>query len=121
MKIGRGYAVIAALAVLGLSSAAMASDPTGKYRRKNNDLVQVWVAEGKLYCKIVEGKKLNFEMCHGMTPEGEAWKGKKMKHPSMPGFMTFNGTVTMEGTAIKIKGCALGNSMCDSETWTKVD
>ena len=59
-------------------------------------------------------------MCHGMVQEGADWKGKAMKHPDMPGFMTFNGTVTITDTNLTIKGCAVGNSMCDTEVWTKI-
>ncbi|MCP5395553.1 MAG: hypothetical protein H6918_02245 [Sphingomonadaceae bacterium] len=114
-------ALCAASVAFGLSvPASAAADPTGAYKRKNGDTVRVWVTEGKLYCRITEGKKKNFEMCHGMTDSGEAWTGKKMKHPGMPGFMSFNGTVTSDASSIKIKGCAMGKSMCDAETWTKV-
>jgi uncharacterized protein (DUF2147 family) len=43
-----------------------------------------------------------------------------MKHPSMPGFMTFNGSVSVSASSLSIKGCAVGQSMCDAETWTRV-
>jgi hypothetical protein len=39
-----------------------------------------------------------------------------MKHPDMPGFMTFNGTVTFGSNGLKIRGCAVG--VCQSEIWT---
>ncbi|WP_369027288.1 hypothetical protein [Qipengyuania sp. RANM35] len=118
-KISKGIAF--AVLAMGVAAPAVAGDPTGNYQRKNGDKVHVWVAEDKLYCRITEGKKKDFEMCHGMSPQGEAWFGKKMKHPGMPGFMTFNGTVTHDAKSIKIKGCAMGKSMCDSEVWTKLD
>ena len=51
-----------------------------------------------------------------MTAEEGAWKGKKMKHPDMPKFLTFKGTVTVEGDVLKIKGCA---GICDSEKWDR--
>ena len=108
------------MCALGIAAPASAADHSGNYHRKNGDLVRVWIDGGKLYCKIVEGKKKNFEMCHGMAQNGEEWNGKHMKHPGMPGFMSFNGTVTSDETSIKIKGCALGKSFCDSEIWTKV-
>ncbi|MBD3728674.1 MAG: hypothetical protein IE933_03115 [Sphingomonadales bacterium] len=114
------FALCASLVAAGMATPAMAGDPSGNYKRKNGDLVRVWVTDGKLYCRIMEGSKPNFEMCHGMTESGEAWTGKKMKHPGMPGFMTFNGTVTNDATSLKIKGCAMGKSMCDSEVWQKI-
>lgn len=110
-----------ALAALALPAAsAAANDPSGSYQRKNGDLVQVTVTNGALYCKIIAGSKPNFEMCHGMKPKGDSWFGKKMKHPGMPRFMTFNGTVTFDATSLSIKGCAMGKAMCDSEKWTKL-
>jgi uncharacterized protein (DUF2147 family) len=116
------YRVALGAALAGLVAApATARDPSGHYKRPNGDKVQVWIAEGKLYCRIKEGKKPNFEMCHGMGPQGEDWFGKKMKHPGMPGFMTFNGTVTSDAKTLKIKGCAMGKAMCDSEVWDKID
>ncbi|WP_338467069.1 hypothetical protein RXV95_00485 [Novosphingobium sp. ZN18A2] len=117
-----GAAILAAAVAVGLASPAFsATDPSGNYKRKNGDLVHVWIDGGKLYCKITQGKKKDFEMCHGMSPVGETWQGKHMKHPGMPGFMTFNGTVTSDPGSIKIKGCAFGKSMCDSEVWQKVE
>ncbi|MDE2562050.1 MAG: DUF2147 domain-containing protein [Sphingomonadales bacterium] len=118
-----GIAAMAAFLAFAVATPASATpDPSGNYKRKNGDLVHMWVDKGKLYCKIIQGKKMNFEMCHGMDPAGEEWKGSHMKHPSMPGFMTFNGTVSMEpNSAIKIKGCAMGNAMCDSEIWQRVN
>ncbi|MCC0006122.1 MAG: hypothetical protein H6872_13670 [Methylobacteriaceae bacterium] len=54
-----------------------------------------------------------------MTKTGASWQGANMKHPSMPGIMTFNGTVTFSASGLSIKGCAVGQSMCDAENWTK--
>lgn len=103
-----------------MAGSALAQDPSGTYMRPNGDQARVWITNGKLYCRIEAGKKVGFEMCHGMDPKGQAWFGKHMKHPSMPGFMTFNGTVTSDEKTLKIKGCALGKSMCDAEVWKKV-
>ena len=93
--------------------------PVGQWTRKNGDTVDVTLQGNELFCTITEGKRVGFEMCHGMTlREDGSWKGKKMKHPGMPGFMTFNGTVKVDGDSLSIKGCAV--KVCDSETWTKV-
>lgn len=109
-------------AMVGLAATSVfARDPSGGYQRPNGDEVKVWVVAGKLYCKIEKGKKPGFEMCHGMAPQGEDWFGKGMKHPGMPGFMTFNGTVSSVEKAITIKGCAMGKSMCKSETWARIN
>lgn len=115
------YRAALGLALAGMvATPALARDPSGTYKRPNGDTVRVFISDGKLWCRITEGKKKGFEMCHGMSPQGEDWFGKGMKHPGMPGFMTFNGTVSSDATTLKIKGCAMGKSMCDSEVWTKV-
>lgn len=102
-----------------------ASGPEGMWiRQKNGNQVRVEFRDDAMYCTIINrtkksGKpKKDFEMCHGMTAteDGSAWKGKKMKHPEMPKFMTFKGTVTVDGDVLKIKGCA---GMCDSEKWDR--
>jgi len=83
--------------------------------RAGTQEINVQVSDGKLYCTRVSD---GFEMCNGMTKRTDgSWRGRKMKHPDMPGFMRFNGTVVIGAGALKIKGCALG--ICDSEAWTK--
>jgi len=115
----RQFAIAAVLAI-GCFTAVQAQETPGTYKRANGDLVQVTVSGGKLFCKIVSGKQAGFEMCHGMAQAGpNTWQGAEMKHPGMPSIMTFNGTVTVTPTGLTIKGCAIGQSMCDSETWTR--
>lgn len=99
-------------AVLG-STVANAAEI---YLRKGTQEIVVFQNDGKLYCRRTSD---DFELCHGMTQQGDVWKGKKMKHPDMPKFMTFNGTVTFGDNELSIKGCAMGNALCDSEIWTK--
>ncbi len=96
---------------------ASVKDAPQSYLRKDTQEIVVFVNDGKLYCRRIAD---NFELCHGMEeqPDG-SWTGDKMKHPDMPGFMTFNGTVTFREGELTIKGCAVGNSMCDSEVWIR--
>lgn len=110
-----------AATLLFAPAAAWAAGPEGNWKRENGDTVTASVSSGKLYCKITAGSRPGFEMCHGMSQSGGSWKGSKMKHPSMPGIMTFNGTVTVSGNSLSIKGCAVGESMCDSEKWTRAN
>lgn len=111
---------IAATALLGLSLPARAADPNGRWVRPNGEIAQVTQRGGLLYCRIVTGKSPGFEMCQGMKKTGkDTWQGGAMKHPEMPGFMTFNGTVTLQSASLTIKGCAIGQVMCDAETWTR--
>jgi uncharacterized protein (DUF2147 family) len=92
----------------------------GNYTRPNGDPVQVFECNGLLCGRISGGEREGFEMLHGMrsTAAGE-WQGSEMKHPGMPGFMTFNGTVTLEGASLSVRGCAIGQAMCDAEVWTR--
>lgn len=105
--------VAAALAaVVSLGATAAAADI---YLRKGDQEISVVKKDGALLCTRVSD---GYEMCNGMTQSADgAWRGKKMKHPDMPGFMRFNGTVTFAATSLTIEGCALG--MCDSEVWQK--
>ncbi len=103
-----------------MSIAPAMANPSGMWKRKGNTVVKVSISGGKLYCKIVKGSPNGFEMCHGMVKKGGVWKGGNMKHPSMPGFMTFNGTVRVSGNKLNIKGCAIGQSFCDAETWVRM-
>lgn len=92
----------------------------GSYLRPNGDLVEVYDCESLLCGRIASGERSGFEMLHGMTNAGpNEWRGNQMKHPSMPGFMTFNGTVTAEGDALSVRGCAIGQSFCDAEVWRR--
>jgi hypothetical protein len=85
------------------------------YLREGNQQIEVTKTDGRLSCLRTSD---SYEMCNGMTEQADGtWKGKKMKHPDMPRWMSFNGTVTFNDTGLKIKGCALG--ICDSENWTK--
>ncbi len=112
---------VATLIAFAVSGFAFGGAETGNWKRKGTDVVAVSVKDGGLYCKITSGSKVGFEMCHGMkNVGGDVWKGKTMKHPSMPSFMTFNGTVTITGDKLEIKGCAIGNGMCDKEVWTRI-
>jgi len=114
------FALAFAAALIGLSQPAGAAEPTGTWVRPNGEIAQVSQRGGQLFCKIVTGKSPGFEMCNGMKKTGDdTWQGGGMKHPEMPGFMTFNGTVTVQAASLSIKGCAVGQMMCDAETWTR--
>lgn len=104
---------IAAIAMIAATAGIAAADT---YMRKGGQAINVAVKGGKLYCTRASD---GFEMCNGMAKSGGGYAGNGMKHPDMPGFMTFNGQVSMGGSSLTIKGCAVGQSMCDSETWTK--
>lgn len=115
------WTIAVAAIFVAFSYGAVLADPEGTWKRPNNDIAQFYKCSGKLCCKITKGAVSGFEMCHGMTKTGDnVWQGGGMKHPEMPGFMTFNGTVTLTGSTLSIKGCAVGQVFCDAETWTKV-
>ncbi len=109
-----------ALAAGLLAAPALAAEPWGKWKRPGGDIAKVWKCNGGMCGAIETGKKKGFVMFKGIKKQGKVWKGD-MKHPNMPSFMTFNGTVTVLGPdKLKVQGCAIGNSMCDAEVWVRV-
>ena len=117
----RKLVVLSVCALIGAVSNANAAGVLGKWKRPNGTIADVYMCGAKLCGKIIAGQPAGFEMFHGMTKIGPTqWQGSEMKHPSMPGFMTFNGTVRLSGDILKVKGCAIGQSMCDQETWTRL-
>jgi uncharacterized protein (DUF2147 family) len=124
MRIAARPRIVAGTLIIGSAASVLAAgtvlaDPSGRWKRPNGDIVQVSSGGGRLNCRILEGGKPGFEMCNGMAGGGNSWKGAGMKHPDMPGFMTFNGTVSVSGNTLSIKGCAIGETMCDSEIWSR--
>jgi uncharacterized protein (DUF2147 family) len=100
-------------AVSALAMAQSASAET--YLREGGQKIEVTDKDGKLFCTRVSD---GYEMCNGMTQKADgSWGGKKMKHPDMPRWMSFNGTVIMNANGLNITGCAMG--ICDGEDWTK--
>lgn len=108
--------LMAGLLIAGPAFAGAAGD---WQRPKGGGTAKVTLSGGKMSAVIVSGKKKGFTMFRGIAPAGkDTWKGD-MKHPDMPGFMTFNGTVKYSGGKLHVQGCAIGGSMCDSEVWTQ--
>ncbi|MFZ1774816.1 MAG: DUF2147 domain-containing protein [Rhizobiaceae bacterium] len=113
--------VIAGISAL-YAGQAFAAGADGGWTRPDGTKVTVSGGAGKLYGKLTSGPKAGMEMFNGMAPAGaNKWQGGAMKHPDMPGFMKFNGTVTLNGNSLSVKGCAVGQSMCDSETWKRAN
>jgi len=105
------------LAAMTLSSVASADIYVRMGKKDEAQNIEVTLKDRALWCTRVSD---GFEMCNGMT-EGEdhLWRGKNMRHPDMPKWMKFNGTVAFLETGLNIKGCALG--ICDAEDWTKAE
>ncbi len=113
MKNFTKLAAIAAVATMTIATTAQAA--TIEYMRKGDQVIAVSNDSGTLMCTRVSD---GFEMCNGMEKQANgAWTGDNMRHPDMPKFMKFNGTVTFTTDGLKIKGCAVG--VCQSEDWAK--
>lgn len=108
---------IATLAAVTFTTAANADIYTRMGKKDDAQSIEVTITDGALWCTRVSD---GFEMCNGMT-EGDdhLWRGKNMRHPDMPKWMKFNGTVAFLDGGLNIKGCALG--ICDAEDWTKAE
>lgn len=118
MKLRTKLAVAVAITLGGITATAAyaATDVNKTYLRKGTQEIRVFTDGGKLYCRRTSD---SFELCHGMEQQADgSWAGNSMKHPDMPKFMTFNGTVVIgSNKKMSIKGCAAGNSLCDQEIW----
>ena len=105
---------LAAIMIAGSANAQM----VGNYTRNSDDgpqTIVVQIIDDKLFCTRESD---GFEMCHGLVLSDDArWRGRTMKHPDMPRFMTFNGTASFSETQMNLRGCAMG--ICDAETWDK--
>ena len=104
--------------ILGAASLAtsVSAEIIGVYLRNDTGFVLVRTTDdGLMYCTRVND---GFEMCNGITEQEDgSWSGNAMKHPDMPEFMNFVGTVTVSENAILLEGCAIGNTRCLSESW----
>lgn len=110
---------VAFLATGFASTSTFASSPYGNWKRPNGSVAKVWKCGGKMCAKVVSGKGAGFTMFRGLKKSGgKTWKGD-MKHPKMGNLFTFNGTVRFSGRSLAVKGCMIGGSMCDAETWKK--
>lgn len=107
-------------AALSLTAGAALAGPDGNWKRPNGSIAKVWSCGGGLCAKVVQGTGAGTVMFNGIKKAGSGWQGN-MKHPDMPSWMTFNGTVTTSGNSMNVKGCALGQSMCDAESWTRAN
>ena len=105
---------------LGIAaSQALAASPYGTWKRPNGTTAKVWNCGGKMCAKVASGKNKGFTMFRGLKKAGSnTWKGN-MKHPKMGRLFTFNGTVKLSGRSMSVKGCMIGGSFCDAETWRK--
>ncbi len=111
------FAGIAMTLALSFSAGSAFAGIDGNWKRKGGQAVKIWhCGPGK---KLLCAQSGSTRMFNGIKASGRnAWKGS-MKHPDMPGFMTFNGTVKYSGSSVKVQGCMVGGSMCQSETWRK--
>lgn len=109
-KTGVAIAMAVAFTTLGATFAGAET-----YIRKGSQSIEVTDKGGKLYCTRTSD---GFELCNGMTKQADgSWQGRNMRHPDMPGFMKFRGTVVFSASGLNIKGCAVG--ICDAEDWAK--
>ena len=106
--------------VLGAASFAtsVSAEIIGVYLRNGEEYILVRTTDdGLMYCtRVGDG----FEMCDGIAQQEDgSWTGTKMKHPDMPKFMSFNGTVIFSATEMLLEGCTAGNAQCEAEVWPK--
>jgi len=114
-------AALAMLASLGFTSAASAEGAYGEWLRPDGTIAMTSECDGGLCGEIISGEQTGMVMFQSIKSSGDnEWKGD-MKHPDMPAFMTFNGTITHGDGELMVEGCAVGGSMCDAETWVSLE
>ncbi|PLX39020.1 MAG: hypothetical protein C0606_00280 [Hyphomicrobiales bacterium] len=119
MKISLLRSSVAIAGLLAFTVTASAASPFGTWKRPDGSTAKVSDCGGKMCGVVTSGKKSGFKMFKGIPKTGaNTWAGD-MWHPKMGSWMTFNGTVKLSGNQLSVKGCAIGKSMCDSETWTR--
>jgi len=97
-----------------MASTAVVAQETSWLRKGDQVIAVVDGADGLTCTRVSDG----FEMCHGMEKQADGtWAGPNMKHPDMPKFLTFDGTVIMTSKQLKIEGCMVGGAICDAEVW----
>ena len=105
-----------AFAAIVFTASAATADTYIRPHKTGEQQITVVITDGSLWCTRVSD---GFEMCNGMTEnEDGTWGGKNMRHPDMPKWMKFNGTVYFNDGGLRIKGCAI---ICDSEDWSKTE
>ena len=107
---------IIAAAAVAFSATAAVADTYIRPHKTGDQQINVVITDGALWCTRASD---GYEMCNGMTEnEDGTWGGKNMRHPDMPKWMKFKGTVYFNDGGLKIKGCAI---ICDNEDWTKAE
>ena len=100
-------------------SPAFANGIAGNWKRPDGSSVKIWqCGPGNTLLCAQSGETRMFNGLANVENEKNIWAGD-MKHPDMPAFMTLNGTVRFTGDKVKVQGCIVGNSMCQSESWKK--
>lgn len=121
MKSITGIGLITIMSLGAIIGAQAAGSVDGKWKRPDGSIALVSPCGGKLCGHLISGSQTGYEMFNGMSKTGaNKWEGNKMKNPSAPGFMSFNGTALLVGDKLDVQGCAIGHAMCGHETWTRV-
>ena len=103
-------------AAITLGATVASADTYTRPHKKGDQQIEVTFTDGTLWCTRASD---GYEMCNGMTENDDGtWGGRNMRHPDMPKWMKFKGTVYFNDGGLRIKGCAL---ICDSEEWTKAE
>ncbi|WP_037314312.1 DUF2147 domain-containing protein [Ruegeria halocynthiae] len=124
----------AAIAVSVLPVAGMAESVYGDWKtstdKEGNHLIVSFAACKDMVCGTIKGaynaqgeKYAGYEaegkrMVYDMQPEGNgSYKDGKIWDPESDG--TYSASMTVEGSSLKVKGCAVGGLLCDTDTWTR--
>lgn len=119
------FAAASIAAVFLHTTTALAADPSGTWVRPSTGTqVNFYTCGGNLCGKIVAVKDQSRKstvgtvILSGAKKTGDnKWQGELLNTEDGK---TYAGHVTLEGSGLKLEGCALGGLVCKGETWSRV-
>jgi uncharacterized protein (DUF2147 family) len=115
--------ILSIMLIAGHGSSAIAAEPFGTWVRPSTGAhVNFYECGGKLCAKIVSVKDSSHASLVGTEivknaseVSGGIWKGDLFDPESGK---TYAGTITVEGSKLKLEGCVMA-ILCSDEYWTK--
>lgn len=116
------------LATLGnafVNNPALAADIVGNWQRVDGNSRIRMAPCGEAVCGQVtwlknpdSPAKVGQRVFFGLKPNGAGWKGEAFNPEDGK---TYDGAVSVNGSAMTTSGCVLGGLICKSVKWTRLD
>ncbi len=122
-----GAITLATSALLAISLAPAAADPTGSWLRENGESRVRMAKCGDAICGTITWlkdpantkSKIGQRVFFDMKPSGaNAWAGKAFNPEDG---QTYAGKISLSGSSMTTAGCVAGGWICRSVSWSKVN